>query len=174
MAEKHKVFVSYYHKDDQKYKESFEEMFGDMFILKSVNEGDIDSDNNDEYIKQLIRKDFISDASVLIVLVGPNTLKRKHVDWEIYAALDKKAKGYSGLISLHLPNHPDYKNDKYNTGNIPKRLADNLKSGYAKIRDWTESRDAINKMVETAFQDRVDESDKIDNSSPQMKQNTGE
>lgn len=57
---KHKTFVSFYHKDDQIYRERFENLFGDLFVSKSVDDGDIDSDTSDEYIKKLIQKDYLS------------------------------------------------------------------------------------------------------------------
>lgn len=170
-SEKHKVFISYYHYEDSNYKNEFEKLFGDLFINKSVEEGDIDSDNSDEYIKQLIQKEYIEDASVLVVLVGPNTWRRKHVDWEISAALNKKIGGYSGLLGICLPNHPDYGKDKYNVDIVPPRLVDNLKSGYAKFYDWTMDRYKIKKWVDEAFQSRVNKSDKIDNSREQFKYN---
>ena len=77
---KRKVFVSYYHKDDQKYKNYIDNNFKDIMINKSVMDNDIDSDNSDEYIKRLIRENYISDSSVVVVLVGRNTKTRKHVD----------------------------------------------------------------------------------------------
>ena len=43
-SEKHNVFISYYHKGNQKYRDEFETLFGHLFINKSVEEGDIDSD----------------------------------------------------------------------------------------------------------------------------------
>jgi len=165
--EKHKVFISFYHKDDQYYRDKFEELFGHLFINKSVEEGDIDSDNSDEYIKHLIQEDYISDASVVLVLCGPNTWKRKHVDWEISAGLNKKVGGYSGLIGIHLPTHPDYQKDKYNKENIPARLADNLETKFAAIYDWTTSEDAIKKRIQKAFDNRTND-DLIDNSREQM------
>lgn len=169
-SDKHKVFISYYHKDDQFYRDKFEELFGNIFINKSVEDGDIDDDNSDEYIKRLIQDEYISDCSVVVVLCGPNTWKRKHVDWEISAGLSKKVGGYSGLIGIHLPTHPDYKNDKYNSSNIPARLADNLSTKFASIFDWTESSDAIKKHIQDAF-DRRGDDDKIDNSREQLDDN---
>lgn len=80
---KHKLFISYYHNNDEYYKNKFEELFGDLFINKSVKLGDIDDDLSEEYIKRLIRENYISDTSVVVVLVGKNTYCRKHVDWEI-------------------------------------------------------------------------------------------
>ena len=105
---RHKVFVSFYHEDDDKYRRKWDETTSEIFINKSVGKGEIDSDNSDDYIKRLIREQYLDDASVLVVLVGPNTRDRKHVDWEISAALNKKVGGYSGLMGLLLPTHPDY------------------------------------------------------------------
>lgn len=168
--EKHKVFISFYHKDDQKYRDKFEELFGHLFINKSVEDGDIDEKNSDEYIKRLIQEDYISDASVVLVLCGPNTWKRKHIDWEISAGLNKKCGSYSGLVALHLPTHPDYQEEKYNAKTLPPRLVDNLKTGFATIQDWTTDENKVCKMIQRAF-DRRTEDDKIDNSREQYTDN---
>lgn len=86
---RHKVFTSFYHKDDQKYKDYIDRNFSHLIINKSIMNGEYDPDNSDAYIKRLIREDKVSGSSVVIVLVGPNTKGRKHVDWEIYAGLIK-------------------------------------------------------------------------------------
>ena len=90
------MFISFYHHDDQKYKEYIDRYLSSNIINKSVSEGEYNSDNSDEYIKRLIREDKVSDSSVIVVLVGPNTWKRKHVDWEIYAGLRASVNGSSG------------------------------------------------------------------------------
>ncbi|MBU4455769.1 hypothetical protein KJ586_04635, partial [Patescibacteria group bacterium] len=64
----------------------------------------------------------------------------------------------------------DYKKDKYNSGNIPARLADNLKTKFAKIIDWTESEEIMKKKIQEAFDDRTKD-DLIDNSREQMDEN---
>lgn len=168
--DRHKVFISYYHKDDQFYRDRFETLFGHLFINKSVENGDIGSDASDEYIKRLIQEEYISDASVVIVLCGPNTWRRKHVDWEISAGLNKKVGGYSGLIGIHLPSHPDYGSDKYKSENIQLRLADNLKSKFAKIFDWTENENIIKLRIQNAFDERV-KNELIDSSRKQLQDN---
>ena len=170
----HKVFISYYHRDDNYYRRQFEKLFGDIFINRSVQLGDIDTDDSDEYIKRLIQENYITDTSALIVLVGPKTYCRKHVDWEISAALNKKVGGYSGLLGILLPNFQLTPDDKYRYEDIPPRLADNVKTGYAKVYTWSwvcanESR--IKEAVEEAFQARIDKADKIDNSREQFKYN---
>ena len=87
MTRKHKVFVSFHHKDEQ-YKDRFVRMMGGYIVDKSVYDEDIDDQNlKTETIRQKIRDYFISDATVTVVLVGACTWKRKHVDWEIGSSL---------------------------------------------------------------------------------------
>lgn len=169
----HKTFVSYYHKEDQSFREEFENLFGDLVVSKSVKDGEIDPDNSAEYTKQLIQKGYLSDTTVLIVLVGPNTKHRKHIDWEISGALNHKVgDGYAGLIGILLPTHPDYVKATYNPKNLPKRLAANIESGYAKLYNWTENRKIMQERIEDAFE-RRSESNKIKNKSiSQMQRNT--
>jgi len=107
---------------------------------------------------------------VVLVLCGPNTWKRKHVDWEISAGLSKKVGGYSGLVAVHLPTHPDYQEEKYKSDNLPPRLVDNLKTGFATIQDWTTDEGKVKNMIQKAF-DRRTEDDKIDNSREQYTDN---
>ncbi len=170
--ELHKVFISYYHKDDQFYRDKFEKNFGHLFISKSVKPGDIDSDLSDDYIKRLIQDDYISDSSVVLVLVGAKTKCRKHVDWEISAGLNKKVGGYSGLIGILLPTFTfDSDGKSYYYRDIPARLADNIKSEFAEIYKWDwvcGSDDRIKNAIETAFNNRVDKKEKIDNSRKQF------
>lgn len=172
---KRKTFVSFYHKDDQNYRERFENLFGDLVVSKSVDDGDIDSDTSDEYIKQLIQKNYLSDTTILVVLIGVKTKCRKHVDWEISGALNYKVgDNYAGLLGLFLPSHPNYGADKYTPDSIPKRLQANVKSGYAILRDWTDDRVKLQQYIEKAFAKR-NESDKIVNKAiPQMQKNTCE
>ncbi|MBE5090631.1 hypothetical protein CON43_01175 [Bacillus cereus] len=171
---KHKTFISYYHRDDQYYKNEFEKLFGHLFINKSVLDGEINTDLSTNYIKRLIQTGYITDTSVLIVLIGPNTHCRKHVDWEISAALNKKIGGYSGLIGILLPEFPLTQEGKYFYKDIPPRLADNVKSGYATIYTWDwicASETRIQQAVDEAFENRKSKSNKINNSFKQFQRN---
>ncbi len=172
---KRKCFVSYYHKDDSKYKEAFLNLMDDLTVSKSVKNGDISSDVSDEYVKQLIQKKYLYDTTVLVVLIGPKTKCRKHVDWEISGALNfKVGDSYAGLLGLILPEHDDYVSAKATYNKMPERLADNFKSGYAVIRDYTTDRKKLQEYIELAYNNRKINSDKRMNSRPQMKNNTGE
>jgi hypothetical protein len=103
-ARKRRVFISYFHKDDERYRNRFEDLFGELFQNLSVKPGEINDDNSDGYIAQIIRQNKISEATVLVVLVGNRTYCRKHVDWEIAAALDPRVGDRkAGLVGVILP-----------------------------------------------------------------------
>lgn len=183
-AEKHKVFVSFHH-DDESYRNEFDRLFGHHFISVSVDQGDIDPDNDDEYIKRLIQQDNIVQSSVVFALYGANTFKRKHVDWEISAALSKKVGDHKGLIVILLPNFPMAPFDGY--GNYDERViypylhprtAANLASGYADLYFWPGmytnyqvTTVPVPNIIEHAFTKRDTHQHLIDCSHPQYKQN---
>jgi hypothetical protein len=167
---KRRVFVSYHHKDEE-WRSEWERLFSAFFINHSVKPGEIDDSNSAEYIKRLIQVDYVTHASVMVVLIGPRTYCRKHVDWEISAALNKKLGGYSGLLGIFLPNHPNYGLATYTKSLVPPRLADNFDSGYSGSIDWTQDSNSVRKAVENAFAGRLSNSERIDNSRLQFMQN---
>lgn len=169
--QKHKVFISFYHHDDQEYKEYVDKYLSSNIINKSVKDGEYDSDNSDEYIKRLIREDKISDSSVVVVLVGPNTKNRKHVDWEIYAGLRDSINGCSGLVGIMLPELRRSPNGGYYYDDLPPRLADNIKSGFSKFYSWSYAVNHFDEIVEEAFINRKNKYKLKNNSRPQMKRN---
>ena len=57
---------------------------------------------------------------------------------------------------------------------MPARLADNFKSGYAIIRDYTTDRKKLQEYIELAYKNRTQKADKRTNSRPQMQRNTCE
>ena len=173
LLHKHKVFISFYHHDDQYYKDFIDTYLSKNIINKSVREGEYKTENSDEYIKRLIREDKISDSSVIVVLVGPNTKKRKHVDWEIYAGLNKNIKGNSGLVCIFLPELPKTSNGGHLYSDIPARLADNIKSGYADCYEWDDAIRNFDNIIEKAFNNRIQRRNLIDNSRLQMQRNLG-
>lgn len=128
---RHKVFVSYHHGGDQAYYDAFSTTFHDGYdaIYDNSLERKVDSDNA-LYVMQRIRDTCITGTSCTIVLVGANTYKRKYVDWEIYATLDK---GH-GLIGVRLPSAPIVQGFVI----VPDRLNDNIQSGYASWLTWAE------------------------------------
>lgn len=168
---KHRTFISFYHADDQYYKNYIDKYLSKKIINKSVMDGEYDSENSDEYIKRLIREEKISDSSVVVVLVGPNTRKRKHVDWEIYAGLRASIHGNSGLVGIILPEVREAHGGGYYYADMPARLADNIKSGYAELYSWDYAIKNFDSIVESAFQNRISRRNLIDNSRLQMQDN---
>lgn len=156
---RHKVFVSF-HEDDVEYKEKFVESMEDHIIDKSVDTGDIDDTGRSaDRVRQIIRDDYIQDASVTIVLIGPCTWQRKHVDWEIGGSLrDTKRNSRCGLLGILLPNHPNYRRQEIDPHLLPPRLADNIEGDdpYAYIYDWplfwsSATPDEVGEWIDKAF-----------------------
>ncbi len=156
-APRHKVFVSFHHAD-QAYKDRFVQFMDNDMVDQSVEDGDIDDENlATETIRQYIRDRFIRDATVTVVLIGPCTWQRKHVDWEIGSSLrDTRLNSRCGLLGILLPSHANYRHRTYNPRLIPPRLADNCNGNdpFARIYHWTQDGNSIRNWIHTAFQRR--------------------
>ena len=103
----HNVFISYHHQNDQYYKDALLLMNKKVpvFIDGSVDTGDISDDLMDETIRVKIRDEYLRQSSVTIVLIGTETKRRKHVDWEIISSMiDSKVNRKSGIIVISLPS----------------------------------------------------------------------
>lgn len=158
MTQRHKVFISYHHDNDQKYKEQFESLFEDrheIIVSRAVGMGDIDENLPTETIRQKIRDKFLSDSTVTVVLIGSQTWQRKHVDWEISSSLrDTKHSPRSGLLGILLPTYPYFAERKYTKSTIPPRLHDNLVNRpdpYAQIYLWSNDPAHVKKWIHDAF-----------------------
>lgn len=168
----HKVFVSFHHQDEA-YKTLFTNMMGGNIVDKSVEDGDINPSNSTDYTRQVIRDDFIADATVTVVLIGRCTWQRKHVDWEIGSSLrDTQKNPRCGLLGILLPSHSDYNRGKYSPRLIPPRLADNAgqRGGYAKIYDWSDNTYSVKQWIDVAYKKRSHHT-APDNSREQFGQN---
>ena len=128
----HKVFISYHHDNDQRYKEALVE-FGErhsIFVDRSVDTGDIPDTWTDEQIRRAIRDRYLRDSTVTVVLVGTETRRRKHVDWEIHSSMyDGSVNKRSGIVVINLPGISNYFGAPY--GEQEKRLL------YPDITSWT-------------------------------------
>lgn len=171
--EKRNVFISFRSEPYDKYfKNQLEKILDDLIINQSVHDGDILPDNSADYIKHLIQQGYLKDTTVQIVLIGNHTKNRKHVDWEIYGALNQKVGNrYAGILGLILPNHPDFGKPTAHFALMPKRLAANFKSGYAIIRDWTSDRRKLQDYIEEAFAMRSRDDLIVNREIPQMRKN---
>ena len=128
----HKVFISYHHDNDQWYKEELVR-FGyqnQIFIDQSVDTDDIPDYFSDQQIRKIIRDERLRNSTVTIVLVGTETRRRKHVDWEIYSSMyDGAVNKKSGILVIMLPTM-DYGSLHVSHGQTEKDL-------YPDITSWT-------------------------------------
>ena len=197
----HRVFISYHHDNDQWYKDELVEFAEEnsLFIDESVDTGDISDDLSDESIRKKIRDEYLRNSTVTIVLVGTETRRRKHVDWEIHSSMyDGSVNRRSGIVVIMLPSvrssriyvshgqeeknlYPDAQWTTIRTSAeckriypyMPDRLIDNL------IRDdvdisvvpWSQiTAHVLGRLVEMAFRDR--EGCKYDLSQPMMREDS--
>ncbi len=155
---RHKVFVSYHHDNDQYHRNLFEEMFSnvhDIMVSKSVQIGDINENLPAATIRQKVRDEYLRDSTVTIVLIGSETWKRKHVDWEIGASIrSTQYNPRSGLIGIFLPTHSDYDRDKYSPHICPPRLHNNVECNFAKLYDWNTNPNTVQSWIHEAFERR--------------------
>ncbi len=154
MAQTHKTFISF-HNSDESYKLNFEKTFSNIlnvFISKSVNTGDIVSNIKTDTIRQKIRDSYLRDSSVTTVLVGLETWKRKHVDWEISSSIrHTQYNSRSGLLGILLPTYLKIYKDSFDPFTIPPRLYENVKCKYANLYYWPETPSILSKWIHEAF-----------------------
>lgn len=102
-----RVFISYHHSNEQPCKEAllWLNSRNNIFIDCSVSTGDIDDDLEPQKIRRIIRENYLSESTVIIVIVGKETQYRKHVDWELYSSMyNGKTFGRSGVVVLLSPD----------------------------------------------------------------------
>ena len=117
-----KTFISYDNSKEYK-KDEVQKLINSQSNMKDISlDYAIDSEDN-EYIRRTIRDNYITDATVLVVLVTKDTQGRKFIDWEIAAAMyngekrkDGKRNDICGIVIV------DY-------------FTNNIKSKYKEIKD---------------------------------------
>ena len=163
MYPKRNVFISYHHGNDQWYCDEFSRFFSEQYDVFTDNSLERAVQSNDvDYVRWSIKQNNIKGSSCTIVLVGPDTWGRKYVDWEINATLDLQ----HGLVGILLPTTPIYPNGGTDK---PKRLQDNIDSGYAEFLRWDACTvDNLRATIEAA----VTKSTRlIDNTEPRRQRN---
>ena len=160
MNDRHRVFVSYYHDEDQCYRDRFENLFADehdIMVSESVEIGDIEPNLPTERVHQIIRDDYLQASTVTVVLVGAHTWQRKFVDWEIGSSIrDTEKNPRSGLLGILLPTYPGSSSNTYDPYTIPPRLYDNIECGFAKICNWSGDPQRVQSWIHDAFKRRTE------------------
>lgn len=205
---RHKVFISYHHAD-QKYKDDIVEWLyfnyeknklDHIFDDYSVGDGDIDDEKlSAEQIRKIIRDDYINEAKVLVLLCGRETKKRKHIDWELQAAMyHSEDKPRLGIVVVNLPtisqgcNSSDINERKLISSNkvwiqlknrcefedvfpfMPSRIIDNLEKNVPiSVVNWSRVKDnpeILMELIDNAYNRK--KIIKYINSSPLRKHNS--
>ena len=155
---RHKVFVSYHHENDQPYRDRFERLFADVYNImdsRSVRLGSIPRGLSTDEVARQIRDEYLRDSTVTVVLIGTDTWRRKHVDWEIAATIrDTEFNPRSGLVGIFLPTHPSHGPTTYDPYIIPPRLHYNVECDFANLYDWNESPNIVAGRIDAAFRRR--------------------
>ncbi len=142
----HKVFVSYHHANDQSRADYLRNEYGanNVLIDRSLKSAYIGL--TDEQILSRIRTEHLKDSTVTIVLIGSDTANRKWIDWEIQASLRPYGdRTVNGLLAIYLPS----------AGKTPKRLQDNIDSGYAVTMKWENISWQLQSKIEEAYNNRT-------------------
>lgn len=128
-----KCFISYHHESNQDHLHALRGLIYEMQVADHSLKDDI-GHLSSETIYRIVRQKMRS-CSVTIVLVGAQTGYRKWIDWELWASLrpyrhpTDPARSFkpNGLLAIFLPGRRH---------DIPKRLQDNIDSGYAVCMKW--------------------------------------
>lgn len=165
---RHKCFLSY-HKDDQALVDAFIEEFddeSDAFIMRGIRgpQDLIDSEDTD-YVMSEIRRRFLADSTVTVVLLGRCTWARRFVDWEIQASLRQgRTVTPNGLMGIIL-------NPTKTRAVLPSRFKANYDSGYAGFYGYPSSANALAQWIDEAYAGRTQKSTLIVNPRDRSKYN---
>jgi hypothetical protein len=168
-----KVFISYF-RADRAEVEAFVAYWGgaqNVFIPQIIGAYGEDLINSDdaEYVIGQIRTRYITDSTVTMVLIGPCTHSRRHVDWEIKASL-RQGEVYTpnGLLGVILPNQG-------NAAWLPPRFEANWnrenRDCYARYYVAPTSSDQLRSWIEDAYFARTTRAHLIVNPADTMRYN---
>jgi len=159
----HKCFISY-HVADKDAVDDFCDKFSGSFIRRGIQmEDDIIDSNNTDYVMQRIRKLYLQDSTVTLVLIGKCTWARRFVDWEVQASLRQPKDGHpNGLVAVQLWQ-------SYTT--LPNRVNLNVNSEYAKFYKYPSSSTSLSNMIDEAWNARFHKANLIENPRKRFKNN---
>jgi len=187
---KREAFISSFHHGNQQEVDDFIYRWGNLegvFTPKALgtfhNDDFIDS-NNPEYVMSEIRRKYLGNSSVTIVLIGRCTHSRRYVDWEIKSSLRRGSNTPNGLLAYVLPSAmpPAFgpsgfiEYDKRAWPVLPERLAANWNyydqaNCYARYYVPPTSASEIRQQIELVVSDRTSRAHLIRNDAVMMQNN---
>jgi hypothetical protein len=153
MENNKKVFISYVWKDSKKYIEKIKEILIKMKFIPITETIDLTTGYDDQGIRTIIRDKYMKDCNYVLVLVSKNSWKRKHIDWEISAALrDSKFNPRKAIVAIFMPSYGE--KIIRDTSMTPQRLICNIKNKYIETIAYKKflegnSKDVFEKANET-------------------------
>jgi len=171
---KRNVFISYHHGDDIEVK-GFVKKWADtekVFTAKGLGlrfSDDIIDSEDPEYVMAQVRRRYLQDSSVTIILLGICTHSRRYVDWEIKSSLRQSKDSLpNGLFGIVLPSLGK-------SAHFPPRLEENWTDGhtncYARCYVAPQTATQLRGWIEDAYSSRTSRAKLIKNSSDMMKYN---
>lgn len=170
---KRKVFISH-HKSDFREVDAFIDYFANRekvftpYVLGANNNDDFINSTNTDYVMNQIRKKYLLDTTVTIVLVGSCTHSRRYVDCEIKSSLRQGEYPPNGLMGIILPSQGQ-------SAYLPPRFEANWTSDnvncYARYWIYPRSADELGQLIEDAFLARTTRNHLIANSRDMMRYN---
>jgi hypothetical protein len=171
---KRRVFISHY-KADRTEVDAFiqrfatEEKVFTPYVLGANDNDEFINSTNPEYVMTQIRKKYLLDTTVTIVLVGSCTHSRRYVDWELKSSLRQGEYTPNGVMGIILPS-------KGNSAYLPPRLEANWSKGhvdcYARYWVYPKTAEELGSFIEDAYSARTTRAHLIKNSQEMMKYNS--
>lgn len=170
---KRKVFISHY-RGDQKEVDDFIEYFANRekvftpYVLGANDNDDFIDSTDPDYVITQIRKKYLQDTTVTLVLMGSCTHSRRYVDWEIKSSLQQGDELPNGLLGVILKSQGS-------SALLPPRFEANWNAGnkdcYAHYWIYPRSPDELGGWIEDAYAGRTSRARMITNSQVMMKYN---
>ena len=200
---RHKVFISYYHADDQEYKDILVDANKRLNLFQNlsvIERGIDDAGLSAEQIRRIIRDEYMREATVLLLLCGRNSSRRKHIDWEIHTAMyHSDINPQMGIVVVNLPTISQCQrsacnDDKPYFGQVnwvsssrdrasidqdypylPSRIKDNFEKGgiYIPVINWDTFKNNVENLagvIDVAFNYRYQ--NEYDHSTPLRRNNS--
>jgi hypothetical protein len=143
-----------------------------VFIPKALGitfGDDLINSENAEYVISRIRRDYLADSTITIVLIGICTHSRRFVDWELKASLRQGENTTpNGLLGILLPSASE-------SAHLPARFQANwnseVRNCYARYHYYPSSAQELRGWLEDAFDARTNRARFIYNSADMMRCN---
>ena len=167
---RHRCFISY-HSRDRGAMEQFAEVFSDrtyrMIVQGVVADDDFINSQRSEYVFRRIRERYLTSTTVTIVLVGRCTWARRFVDSEVAGSLVRPSGGHpNGLLAIDLSRSGRIRNE------LPRRVADNVRSGYAIHKPYPRDGYQLQRWIHSAWEARTISPQRVENPRSRKRRNS--